>query len=468
VPVVTTLPQDRQDSEETTTGPSVHLRVARTLLWLAVTLPFIYTTAKTASEVAAGGSVGSLEVVRGGGPMVLLGLSLLIAPIRRRGFGAPEVFLCLYVLVVFMSALIPANPSSHATILKALTLAAVLLAMSRLVRLYDCPRDVIVALTGWVHLALIAGLVEILFFKSSVYTTNDLDIGGDGLARLNLVIPSVSANPLAFLGVAGILSCAVGLAPRWLHFNGLVRTALMGVYVYEIYLTRTRSALVVGLVIVALSIILRARRHPLSSLLTAIVFLVGGFLLMPTLLPHLHDFLRRGQTAQAFDTLSGRTIIWDAAYQVWHHNQTFGLGYYSGHRLGIPGLSQNQSNIDNTWLETLVDVGLVGLIPLALFAVTGTWRLCRNKDLHGDARLWALGSALYVLAISFINPTIQSVGAPQVVLTILILAVAPGTAVNRGSSERAHDGGSASRTPPHGSVDRDHAEPGSYLTETRR
>ena len=132
--------------------------------------------------------------------------------------------------------------------------------MSRLVRLYNHTTDLVVAVVGWVHLVLIAGLVEILFFKSAVYTANTLDISSDGLARLNLVVPSVSANPLAFLGVAGILSCAVGLAPLWLHFNGFVRTALMGVYVYEIYLTRTRSALVVGLIIVAVSIILRARR----------------------------------------------------------------------------------------------------------------------------------------------------------------------------------------------------------------
>lgn len=329
----------------------------------------------------------------------------------------------IYAFLILASALNPSNPNGQASLLKSAVLVSVLLAMSRLVRMYDSAAEVIVALTGFVHAVLLAGAVQILFFKSDVYAVSDTSV--DGLSRLNLIIPSVSANPLAFVGVAGVLSCALGVAPRWLHFNIAVRNALMGLYVYEIYLTRTRSALVVGLVIVALTLIVRARRHPLSSVSTVVVFVVGGLLLMPSLLPQLHTFLQRGQTTQSIDTLSGRTVIWDAALQVWHQYPMFGLGYYTGHRLGIPGLQQDQSNIDNTWLETLVDVGVVGFVPLALFALSGLFRLFRAKGLRGDARLWAGSTALYVVGISFINPTMQQPGAPQVVITMLIFSVAP-------------------------------------------
>lgn len=400
---------------------------------MAVILPFVYSTAKNAAELSGGGSVGALETLRGGGPLVLWGLSFLAAPIRRRGFGTPEVFLGLYAVVIAMSVLIPLNPSSQATLLKSATMISVLLAMTRLVRLYDRPRDLVVALIGWVHLVLIAGAVQILFFKSAVYTLDE--VSGDGVDRLNLLVPSISANPLAFVGVAGILSCAVGVAPRWLHFNVAVRNALMALYVYEIFLTRTRSALAVGLVIVVLSLVVRARRHPLSTLVTAIVFIAGGIALMPSLLPHLQAFVQRGQTTQAIDSLSGRTVIWHAADEVWQQNRVFGLGYYSGHRLGIPGLQQDQSNIDNTWLETLVDVGIIGFVPLALFTLVGVWRLWRSRDLDSDVRLWALGVAAYIVAISFINPTVQQPGAPQVVLTLLILAVGPRSPIERGSRQ---------------------------------
>lgn len=401
--------------------PSPSERAARLVLWLAVTLPFVYTTAKSATQVS-GGAIGPLDLVRGAGPLALWGLSILVAPVRRRGFGAPDVLLAAYLLVIVLSALNPLNPSSQGSLLKSVTLLSVVLAMWRLVRLYDTPQELTVALVGWLHVVLLAGAVQMVLFRSAVYAVGDNSL--DGLPRLNLIVPSVSANPLAFAGVAGILSCALGVAPRWLRFTIPVRYLLMGVYVYEIYLTRTRSALGVGLLIIAVSLVVRARRHPLSSIATAAVFLGGAVVLLPSLLPQLHAFLQRGQTSASIDNLSGRTVIWTAAYHVWQQHQTLGLGYYTGHRLGIPGLQQDQSNIDNTWLETLVDVGVLGLLPLAAFTLLGVWRLMRSALLSGDVRLWAVGTALYVVAISFINPTLQQPGVTQVALTLLILSVA--------------------------------------------
>ena len=386
-------------------------------------LPFIYTTAKSAAELSGGGSVGALEVLRGGGPLVLWGLSILAAPVRRRGFGAPDVFLALYALVIVLSAFNPLNPSGQASLLKSITLISVILAMWRLVRLYDHPRELVVALTGWVHLRpdRRRGADRALPVHGVRRGRHD-----DGRSR-----PAQPRRSVGLRQPAGIPRggrhplLRRGRRPRWLHFNVFVRNALMGLYVYEIFLTRTRSALLVGLVIVAVSLVFRARRHPLSTITTAVAFIGGAVVLMPSLLPELHSFLQRGQTSASIDSLSGRTVIWDAAYRVWQQHQTLGLGYYSGHRLGIPGLQQVQSNIDNTWLETLVDVGLLGIIPLALFTLVGVWRMARSKLLQGDVRLWAVGIAAYVVAISFINPTIQQPGAPQVVLTLLILSITP-------------------------------------------
>jgi O-antigen ligase len=413
--------------------PRPAARGARLLLWVALLLPFVYTTAKTANELSGGGSVGALEMLRGGGPLLLLGVAAMLTPTVRLGLGAPEVLLAAYGAVILASYLNPLNPSAQASLLKSVTLVSSFLVMGRLVRLYRSPSEVIVALIGFVHLVLLGGVVQVLLFKSSVYqvTVDSLD----DLPRLNLVVPSVSANPLAMLGVLGILSCAVGVAPRWVRFNVVTRNALMLLYAYEIYLTRTRSALVVGLVIIVVALLVRARRHPLSSVLTAAIAVTGAFFLAPSLLPQLHTFFERGQTAQGLDTLSGRTVIWEAAHQTWLQHQWFGLGYYSGHRLGIPGLQQTQSNIDNTWLETLVDVGVLGLLPLVLFVLVGFWRLARSRDLHGDIRLWAIGASLYVMAISFINPTIQQPGPGCVVLGVLILAFGPRPKTRPGTNE---------------------------------
>jgi len=391
-----------------------------------VLVPFIYTTSKSASDVSSGG-VGVWDAARGVGPAVLWALSIALAPTCRRGIGWVEVALTGFCAATLLSVAAPENPAPTASLLKSASMIFVVIAALRLVRMYREPREVVLAVIGFVHLVLLAGAVQLVLVHGTVYSaaTGTAAETSDGLARLNLIVPQVSANPLALLGVAGVLSCVVGVGPRWLHFNPLVRNGLVVLYVYLIILTRTRSAIAVGLLIIAVALLVRMRRKPLSTLAILIGLIVAAATVIPGLVPQFHEFLQRGQTTQGIDTLSGRTVIWDAARSAWEQHATFGLGYYSGHRLGIPGLNSEQSNIDNTWLETLVDVGIVGFLPLALFALLGFLRLVRSKALTGDIRLWAIGMALYGLLISFVNPTIQSPGAGQVVVTLLLLAVVP-------------------------------------------
>ncbi len=396
---------------------------ARLLLWLAALLPFVYTTSQNASTIAAGGGVGPLEILRGGGPAVLWALSLVLAPALRHGVGLVEIALAGFCTVIVMSVLIPSNPSPQGSLLKSVSMVFVLLSLGRLVRMYPSPREAVTDLAGFVHLVMFAAIVQVVLFRSTVYAVGADTL--DGLPRLNILVPQVSANPLALIAVAGILSCVLGVGPRWLPSNAFVRNTLIVLYVYVIVLTRTRSALAVGLLILGIALLGRARRRPLSTLTIMCGIVLATLLVVPSLLPQLHSFLQRGQTSASIDSLSGRTVIWDYAWRAWDDNRLFGLGYYTGHRLGIPGLSETQSNIDNTWLETLVDVGLLGLVPLALAAVSGLVRLIRSRELTGDWKLWAVCVALYVSVISFVNPTIQAPGPAQLVLTFLLLVVLP-------------------------------------------
>ena len=432
----------------TTVGSRGAVTWSRVALWLAVTAPFVWNTAKTASELAGGGTVGPLEMLRGGGPAVLWAFSIVLAPTVRRGVGAPEIFLASYGLLILMSSQNPGNPSPQGSLLKSGSMVFVLLALARLVRMYPSPRAAVIGLIGYVHVVLIAGLVEVMAFRGDVYTVGVTSL--DDIPRLNLILPAISANPLALLGVAGLLSCVLGVGPRWLRFGPFVRCLLAAAYFYEIYLTRTRSGLALGLLILAIALLVRMRRKPLSSAAILACAVGGAILLLPSLSPEIHSYFLRGQTSQQLDSLTGRTQIWSAAVHTWHQHPVFGLGYYTGHRLGIPGLQEGQSNIDNTWLETLVDVGILGLVALALFALTGLNRLVRCRDITGDVRLWALAMAVYGLLISFINPTIQSPASTLVVLGVLLLCAGPRP------KERLEDGlaqwmrDPAESLPPHG------------------
>ena len=393
------------------------------MLWLAAVLPFIYSTSKNASELASGGGVGPLEVLRGGGPAALWLLSILLAPTVRRGFGLVETALAGFSAVILMSVLIPENPSPQGSLLKGVSMVFVILSLARLARMYPTPEEAVTGLVSFVHLVLISAAVQLLLFRHDVYAVGADTL--DNLPRLNILVPQVSANPLALVAVAGILSCVLGVRPGRVPFNPLIRNALIVLYFYLILLTRTRSGLAVGLIIIAVALLARARRRPLSTVAISSGLVVAGVLIVPSLLPSVHTFFQRGQTTQGISTLSGRTVVWNYAWNVWESHKVFGLGYYTGHRLGIEGLSQTQSNIDNTWLETMVDVGLVGVVCLALYAIFGLIRLVRTHELAGDLKLWAVGVAVYGCAISFVNPTIQTPGAAQMVLGFLLLVVLP-------------------------------------------
>ena len=408
-------------SESSDHGPAMD--AARIALWVALILPYVFSTAKSAADIGSAGSVGAMELVRGAGPAVLWGISIILAPTVRRGVGLPEVFLSAYGLIILMSSLNPINPNPQASLLKSASMVFVLVAMSRLVRMYRSPQDVVVALMGFVHVVLMLGILELVAIRTTVYS---IDPGSlESIPRLQLAVPSVAPNPLALLGVAGILSCVLGVAPRWIPSYSVLRYALAGAYVYEIYLTRTRSALGIGLIIIAIALVIRARRRPLSSIAIFAAVAACVVVLLPSVLPTIHTYLLRGQTSQQLDSLTGRKEIWASAEQVWHEHPFFGVGYYTGHRLSLPGLSIFQSNIDNTWLETLVDVGILGATALALFCLTGLVRLLRSGEIAGDVRLWAASIAVYGLVISFINPTIQFPITTQVVLGVLLRCAGP-------------------------------------------
>jgi O-antigen ligase len=114
------------------------------------------------------------------------------------------------------------------------------------------------------------------------------------------------------------------------------------------------------------------------------------------------------------------------------------------------------SNLDNTWLEALVDVGVIGLALLALFLLAGLVRIAQARSLPSDLQLFALLLVLYGTVVSFVNPTIQSVSAVQVLLGWTMLSVS--------RSVRTHPGSLADDSPP---VDAVRFGPGSRALAAR-
>lgn len=406
---------------------------ARCCLWLAVVAPFSYSTAKTAADIEQAGGPSALQAFRGGAPFVLWALSLAIAKPVRRGHGLPEMALGGFCGVAVASSTWAVSGHVQA-FEKALMTVGAYLALARLVRLYPSPGEALRALAGAIHVALLAVLAQYVFIPNLAYAAGSDP--GDSLPRLGSVVPQISANPLAYIAAGGLLSIVIRVGPRWVYRDVLIRTALLVGYTYVLILTRTRSGIAVGLAVLLLALAIRAWRSPSIPIFAGLIGAATTTWLWPRLGGHVMDYLTRGQSAHGLQTLTGRTVIWEEAARAWEQQRTLGLGYFTGHRLSIPGLSQIQSNIDNTWLETLVDVGLVGTVPLATFCLLGIWRLLRTSELPADVRLWAVSCALYGLGISFVNPTLQAPTAAELVLGFLLLSAFPPNSSTRRHSRR--------------------------------
>jgi O-antigen ligase len=149
------------------------------------------------------------------------------------------------------------------------------------------------------------------------------------------------------------------------------------------------------------------------------------------------DFLTRGQDAHGLLTLTGRTTIWERALDYWATGPVIGHGYYAGHRLGLAEfdpLFASYSNIDSTWIETLVDEGVLGLLLLGAYFVTTTVRVFR-LGAGRQERGVSIAAICLVDVMAFFNPTVQFPTSTLVLFAVLSFSAAP-QAVR---SDKAHD-----------------------------
>jgi O-antigen ligase len=130
-------------------------------------------------------------------------------------------------------------------------------------------------------------------------------------------------------------------------------------------------------------------------------------------------FVSRGESSQALSTLTGRTVTWAQAEHAWAERPLTGYGFYSGHRLGIVSSIEAQ-NIDSLWIETLLDVGVIGVIALTGFLVAGGLALGRRR--RGRSGQLAVAIFVTALASSFVNPSLQQANYPMIVFATVLLA----------------------------------------------
>lgn len=396
--------------------------VARKWLWVGLVIPFSYSASEGASQAVS--SVTPLDLARGGIPFVCILVALMSCRAKRRPFGLAEW--CLTGFLVWALASASWSISSHATLLKAMSLASGYVCLLLLVNLYEDVSHAVRGLMVFVHLFLISTAFEALIFTGRAFDSPQ------NLPRLSSVFPQTSPDVLAMVCLVGLVAVATNTGP--VQFRGRwIRILLAGVYLLELYATRARTALVLGGLLLGLGAFAWARRSAIA--VPTIAFCAAAVVILLTVgNAEASTYFYRQQNATVFSTLTGRTVEWSEAVTFWKSSPIVGRGYYSGHREGLelsmllhPGQAE-PSNLDETWLETLVDTGVIGCVLLAAFALSGMARLIRTRRLLPPNVRWSV-LVLGVLAlpiVSFLNPTIQANISPNFVIWgFLLLSLPP-------------------------------------------
>lgn len=401
------------------------------LVWCGLLAPAVISQVRSRSDLDESLLSGT-AVLRGLVPAVVVALVVILWPHRRSArYGWTEAFLALYLTVNVVSSLW--SPVPMATLLKGLHLVV---AYSLLLILLNRWRDdgrVLQALSAMAHVIVISSLVGLLVVPSQALTEGTVP-------RLRGVLPYAFPTTLGMLAAFGLLCILGGIGIGRRRHSSTVLAVVFALDAVVLGLTRARTAgavFVVGAVLIAATSSGRSRQ--VAAIAVSVLVFAGGIAWI-TSSQDVIGVLRRGQDDRGIATLTGRTISWGVALEIWSQDPLVGTGYYAGHRFGEYADLRNeelQTNLDNIWVETLLDTGIVGVSALSGFVISGGVRAwSRRREMFGHTR-WVLVVG-FVLS-SLFSPSLQSPGYLQIVFGCLLLL--PGASAKRPTNcARTHEG----------------------------
>lgn len=248
---------------------------------------------------------------------------------------------------------------------------------------------------AWFGLLLVSVWLGALVWPREAWQTNVGTLG----VQLYGVLPAIDANSV---GEYGAILATVSLSRLLLPVNRKSDRVWYGLTctfgLTALGLSQTRSAMA-GFLVAAVLVLLFSKG---KGLVTFVLSGAAGLISIGGVGSLLWRFLQRGQSPELFQNLSGRLDWWEFGWKQILKSPWVGFGAYTARfqvlaKLGEP----DTSSIHNTFLEVLVGVGIVGLVPL-LVALFGTWwsliRSLRKPSLGSFEKAIAL-EALGVLAV---------------------------------------------------------------------
>lgn len=138
------------------------------------------------------------------------------------------------------------------------------------------------------------------------------------------------------------------------------------------------------------------------------------------------EYFQRGQKDKEFESLSGRTLLWGAGWELFKVQPFLGYGSYAGARFtGITEqMGSGGSSILNTWMEIILGVGLPGFILIAsvfirIWVILSrlTWQTTDQELIH-QLGVEAIGVLTIISVRSMFSP--QLIWHPPITFFVVL------------------------------------------------
>lgn len=244
------------------------------------------------------------------------------------------------------------------------------------------------------------------------------------------VFPRINPNSLSQIGALTALSGFISFM-----YMKDAKAKLPSIIIFLIgfgvlLIAHSRTSLL-AMIACVFMILLYSKRKTLTLAIiipsTTIFIMIGAQTLIS-------DYVLRGQSEKVFTSLSGRTEFWPLVWDAFLQSPIVGHGYYAGHReLQLDKYSIVASSVDNTYLEVLVDLGIVGLFffLLSVFALMYSLYKYRISNTPNDTNkkwsiIWVSIASIFIMIFirSITGPSFQNLHMNLILYMLVMVSIA--------------------------------------------
>lgn len=237
--------------------------------------------------------------------------------------------------------------------------------------------------------------IIICFYKIIIFVLSPNLVGKETIDGYRLIGGFIFEPDFGFYSAVAMFYSLNKIIIR--NKNKFINTIIFVVAVVTLSLSRVRSVMIPALFAIVVYL-LTINSFKIKYLLLMILFVtsVSGF------------FEKAGvfiiRNPESFYTMTQRIEVWESLVPSIKDNIFFGKGLGIGSKLGTEAYwSLHIGDSHNSWIESLISVGLIGTVPLALSLISAFYFIVKNR--HND---FYLAVQLFCLLILILGSSIAS------------------------------------------------------------